>query len=55
MGITKSVLNGFITLRVPMQLLKELEALSHRERKTTSAVIREAIVEHVSATKTRKD
>lgn len=55
MGTTKSILSGFVTLRVPTQLLKELDALCQKERKTTSALIREAIVERVSAARTRQD
>jgi hypothetical protein len=55
MGITKSFLDGFITLRIPTQLLKELQAVCQRDEKTTSDFIREAIVERVSATKARKD
>ncbi len=53
MGTTQSVLkDGFLTLRIEMQLVKELETLGYKERKTTSALIREAIIERVRNTTT---
>lgn len=48
MGIKHRLLNEFVTVRVPRTLLKQVQALSEKEHKTTSAVIREAIVDRLS-------
>lgn len=55
MGTTTSFLNEFVTVRVPKTLLKQVQALSVKEQKTTSAVIREAIVDRVSAGRESKE
>lgn len=55
MGTCDSLLNEFVTVRVPTTLLKHLKALSDKEQKTTSAIIREAIVNRVSPRPDSKD
>lgn len=42
-------MNEFVTVRVPTTLLNHLKALSDKEQKTTSAIIREAIVDRINA------